>query len=363
MAITVSPDRIILTGVSYIEASFEASWTDVAVFAEVTFPDVLSVDIVSPVDLLTKATTKSLVDIYSDFQDTTSLVTLKALNEAVLMQDDTDIDVWIEKILKEFQTVVDSDRFDLAKKASPEVVAALDLLAKQYTKKLVDTLPGFTDVTTKNAGKKLSESVVMQDDTDIDVFIEKVLADMQATTDKRVMVFTKAPFLELIGVSDARRYTLTKALSEVINTPVDTTARVINKVLADSVTLTDVAAAFKLYIRSFTETVTVPDDGDNLVISKPRTETASATDTSFRGVNKPLTEGITLIDGMDGDLDFTFIKVVSELVAPLDAKVVDFKPTKADNVLTSSSGILAMQDYCDITYFLEDYVGTSRAFT
>ena len=362
MAITVSPDRIILTGVSYIEASFEASWTDVAVFAEVTFPDVLSVDIVTPTDLLTKSTTKSLVDVYSDFQDTTNLSTIKALNEAILMEDDTDIDVWIEKILNEFQAVADSDSFDLAKKAAPEVIAALDLLARQYNKKLVDTLPGFIDVTTKNAGKTLLDSVLMEDDTDIDVFIEKVLVDIQATTDKRVMSFTKAPFLELIDVSDARLYTLTKALSEVINTPVDTTARVINKVLADSVTLTDVATVFKLYIRSFADSFSIPDD-DNLVISKPRTETTSATDTSFRGVSKPIAEGIILIDGMDGDLDFSFIKVVSELVAPLDAKVVDFKPTKADNVLTSSSGILAMQDYCDITYFLEDYVGTSRAFT
>lgn len=363
MAVYVRNGNIILQSVSYVQPVFSASYLQVQIEAVVTMPDVLAVDIIDPTDDLSLSFSKALTDTYSDFEEIVSKSTLKSPSDTITMVDDTDIDVWIEKILTELQVISDSDKFDLSKKVPPEVVTAIDLLAKQYNKKLVDSLPGFTDTTTRSFGKKLTDSVLMEDDTDIDVWIQKVLTDIQATTDKRIMAFTKAPFLEAIGIQDVRRYVLTKALSETINTPLDTTARVINKVLKDSVSITDVVTAFKLYIRNFSDSVSVPDDGDNLVISQPKTETASATDASFRGVNKPFVEGITLIDGMDGDLDFSFIKVVSELVAPLDAKVVDFRPTKADNVLTSSSGILAMQDYCDITYFLEDYVGTSRSFT
>ena len=34
----------------------------------------------------------------------------------------------------------------------------------------------------------------------------------------------------------------------------------------------------------------------------------------------------------------------------------------SDTASTTDAGLLIMQDYCDITYFLEDYVGTSRTF-
>lgn len=286
MSVYVKNGNIIIQSVSYIEPVFAASYIDIEVQAEVTMPDVLAVDIITPTDSVSILSGKNLTDTYSGFQDT---------------------------------QVIDF-------------------------------------------GKNPSDTITMVDDTDIDVWIEKILSEMQSVADAKAIAVTKAPFTDAVSPLDLKAYQLTKALAEVVNTPVDTTARIVNKVFADSISFTDVAQAFKLYIRDFNETLSVPDDED-LTIQQPKTEIAAATDNSFRGVNKPLTEGITLIDGMDGDLDFDFIKVVSELVAPLDAKVVDFQPTKADNVLTTSSGILAMQDYCDITYFLEDYVGISRTFT
>jgi hypothetical protein len=287
LAITVSPDRIILTGVSYIEASFEASWTDVAVFAEVTFPDVLSVDIVTPTDLLTKSTNKSLRDIYSGFIDAAALGVDKPLSDSFLMEDDVDIDIWIEKYLVEVQSLIDT----------------------------------------------------------------------------KTLAFNKGTISDGVTATEVKVYALTKALADSVAQPVELVVKTVNKVFADSISFTDVATAFKLYIRSFDESVTLPDFDFFEFISGTETDAASVNDVNYRGVDKNLTEGITLIDGMDGDLDFDFIKAVSEFIVPSDTKLVDFKPNKADNVSTSSSGILAMQDYCDITYFLEDYVGISRTFT
>jgi hypothetical protein len=286
LAITVSPDRIILTGVSYIEASFQASWTDVSVFAEVTFPDVLSVDIVTPTDLLVKSTTKALRDTYSGFIDAAALGVDKSLSDSLLMEDDVDIDIWIEKYL----------------------------------------------------------------------------ADVQNLAEEKALSFNKGTISDGVTAAEVKVYTLTKALADSIAQPVESVARTVNKVFADSISFTDVAAAFKLYIRNFDDSVTVPDF-DFLDFVPEKTDLASATDEKYWSVSKNLTEGITLIDGMDGDLDFLFIKVVSELLVPSDAKFVDFQPNKADNVSTSSSGVLAVQDYCDITYFLQDYVGTSRTIT
>jgi hypothetical protein len=286
LAITVSPDRIILTGISYIEAGFEASWTDVAVFAEVTFPDVLSVDIVTPTDLVAKSTIKSLKDTYSGFVDKTYLEPNKGIFDVVLMEDDVDIDIWIEKYL----------------------------------------------------------------------------ADVQSLAEEKALSFNKGTISNAVNATEVKVYALTKALADSISQPVESVARTVNKVFADSISFTDATAAFKLYIRNFDESLTVPDF-DFLSISPEKTDSASALDEKYWSVSKNLSEGITLIDGMDGDLDFLFIKVVSELLVPSDAKFVDFQSNKADNVSTSSSGVLAVQDYCDITYFLQDYVGTSRTIT
>jgi hypothetical protein len=287
LAITVSPDRIILTGISYIEASFEASWTDVAVFAEVTFPDILSVDVVTPTDLLVKSTTKALRDTYSGFIDAAALGVDKSLSDSLLMEDDVDIDIWIEKYL----------------------------------------------------------------------------ADVQNLAEEKALSFNKGTISDGVTAAEVKVYTLTKALADSIAQPVESVARTVNKVFADSISFTDAAAAFKLFIREFDDSVTVPDFDFFEFVSGTESDSTFVSDVNYRGIDKNLSEGITLIDGMDGDLDFLFIKVVSELLVPSDAKFVDFQPNKADNVSTSSSGVLAVQDYCDITYFLQDYVGTSRTIT
>jgi hypothetical protein len=70
-----------------------------------------------------------------------------------------------------------------------------------------------------------------------------------------------------------------------------------------------------------------------------------------------------MVDNMDGNIEYLLFKVTNDSISSIDVQTVDFQPNKADNVSTSSSGILSLQDYCDITYFLEDYVGISRSFT
>jgi hypothetical protein len=87
LGITVSPDRVILTGVSYVQASFEASWTDVAVFAEVTFPDVLSVDVVTPTDVTFKSVSKPFVDGFNANIDNIVKLPQKAASDSAELTD------------------------------------------------------------------------------------------------------------------------------------------------------------------------------------------------------------------------------------------------------------------------------------
>ncbi len=240
-----------VASVSYVEPSFVASYIDVNICAAVSFPDVLSVDIVTPTDLVTLATTKALADVTNGFTDNT----VRGVN----------------KSLFDFQSLA-----DLA-----------------------------------------------------------VIGDIQ-------------PHVDNVDTSS----------------PLDTiTAVAFQKYVADTFGFLDSLVATKVYQRSFSDGFSLPDDSYKSVVPGQKLDTAAVLDVLYRGVDKTITDSFSLVDNMDGNIEYLFFKTVNDLVAQADAQAVDFAPNKSDNAILSSSGSLLMQDYCDITYFLEDYVGASRTFT
>ncbi len=287
MAFTcLNPDQAVKVEVSYLQPTFTVSYLDINICAAVTFPDVLSVDVVTPTDLVALTTTKALSDTYSGFQDT--------------------------------------------------------------------AIRGFVKAST--------DSVTMTDDIDIDFFLQKFLSENQGLTDAKAYQLVK-PFFESLTPADVKQISFVKQLADVVNAPTDTIVTAIQKSLTDSVTLTDVAQAFRLYIRDFSESLSAPDSYSLDIQPGQELDSAVVSDNEILAVDKAFSEGLNLLDNMDGNIEYVFIKLVSELLVASDAQAVDFASNKSDNAVLSSSGILSMQDYCDITYFLEDYVGVSRTFT
>jgi hypothetical protein len=284
MTIDVIRSKIVIAGLSYVQPVFKADYLQIRVTAEVTMPDVLNVDIVTPVDLVSLSTTKALTDATSELID--------SLSRAV------------------------SKRF-------ADSVTEVDFAKRSFQKKLVDT---------------------------------------QSLTDAKSINFTKFK-AHYVFPSDLASLAPVKALADSINTPADAVANVIYKALADSVTLVDVADAVRLYIRTFSDSLATPDLYKETFTPKTKADSASAFDNSRLEATKVVSEGLSAIDNMDGDLTYAFIKVIGELISGVDLQRIDFNTKKADNIATTSSGILSMQDYSDITYFLEDYVGLSRTFT
>lgn len=78
-------------------------------------------------------------------------------------------------------------------------------------------------------------------------------------------------------------------------------------------------------------------DTPSLSVTKPFLEAASATDAASLEPHKNLTEGLT----------------VSETTTLSATKTI------SDTINTSESGLVVAQDYCDITYFSQDFVGQS----
>lgn len=237
--------------VSYVEPSFTASYIEVNICAAVTFPDVLSVDIVTPTDLVTLDTTKALGDTTDGF---------------------------------------------------------IDNAVKGFTKNLFD-FQSLADLA--------------------------VIGDIQPHVDN---VDTSSPLDSISTVA-------------------------FEKYVTDTFGLLDSLVATKVYQRSFSDSFSLPDVPYKSVVPGQKLDTAAVLDVAYRGVDKTVADSLSLIDNMDGDIEYLFFKTVNDLVAQADAQAVDFASNKSDNAILSSSGSLLMQDYCDITYFLEDYVGASRTFT
>jgi len=251
MAIDVIRSKIVIAGLSYIQPIFKADYLQIRVIAEVTMPDVLNVDIVTPTDLVSLSTTK--------------------------------------------------------------VVA--------------DTTDGFTDALTRVLGKTLTEQQYLDDDA--------VIGDIQPHRD---------------GIDAAY--------------PTDTiTGFSFEKYLADTFETLDEATAVRLFQREFVDSLTTPDTPYKLVTPPRKIDLATASDISYRGVSKGVFDSLLLADHTGENVQYRFFKSSNDILFGTDEQIVTLNTQKADNMALTSSGVLAMQDYCDITYFLEDYVGLSRTFT
>lgn len=193
-------------------------------------------------------------------------------------------------------------------------------------------------------------------------FIEPVF--QASWLDARVFAQSTMPdvlTVEILSVTDTARISFNKPATDQMATS-DYSNKTVGKGLFEVVTQTDIAHIVKIFIRAFDDTFAVPDFFVNEFVT-PKYEIQPVLDDSAWDYTKNVSELLSLTDVMDGGINYQIIKTRADSIESLDAYRVDFSTNKADNVATSSSGILAMQDYCDITYFLEDYVGLSRAFS
>ena len=80
--------------------------------------------------------------------------------------------------------------------------------------------------------------------------------------------------------------------------------------------------------------------------------------------SKSLSDGFAMNDGFgatDG-FDFSLSTTFSNVTFIQDSAVIAVQPAYSDSVGIADSGSIISQDYCDITYFAEDYVGTATYF-
>ena len=130
-----------------------------------------------------------------------------------------------------------------------------------------------------------------------------------------------------------------------------------NRYLVDSAGLSDQVAMTLVKSRSDSAQVTTTVSFD---LSKPLTETTSIGDTATIGFTSARSDSgyanATLNQIIFGKKSTDFGYVDDSL------RISTFNKILSDSSAVSDSGVVKSQSYCDLSYFLEDYVGFVEAF-
>lgn len=136
-----------------------------------------------------------------------------------------------------------------------------------------------------------------------------------------------------------------------------------SKSAADTQTLSDVIFIATTFNRAFADTTSFAD-ATSFETGKVLADNITETDAASLAVTKLIADSLAMADSVVG---INFTDTENDALA-IDDLGIDDDPAwvlgknLSETVSTSDSGLLIMQDYCDITYFAEDYVGTSRTF-
>ena len=169
---------------------------------------------------------------------------------------------------------------------------------------------------------------------------------------------------EVVVVSEAVAMSVAKALSADIVLPQDTTSKGVTKPLIDSASMSDAALVSMFFPRTLADS-TVVTDSTSLQTAKVFGDASAVTDALARDFVKSLVSGVAMNDSFDaGDgAVFVFTKGISNIVFAGDSRVLFTDKLIGDMIEPVDTGVLTVQNYCDITYFAADYVGVSQTFS
>ena len=118
-----------------------------------------------------------------------------------------------------------------------------------------------------------------------------------------------------------------------------------------------------VFIRVYSDAIAMADY-NRRDVEKGLSDTPQMLDSAVAYLSKTFTDAVGLNDMADlGDgITFFFSHTVANVAFMSDNLHRQTQLGKTDTSSVADSGVLLMQDYCDLTYFAEDYVGSSRYF-
>lgn len=208
----------------------------------------------------------------------------QSLTEAITLNDISTAKV-TAKVITDVVTMVDTVQRNVAK-ALLDSVTLVASAATQfiYSRTLSDAI-ALTDTITKKAGKLVTDSVTLV------ASMRRSMA--RAITDTVTIVDTVDTILVYV-----------RAFTETVTLTASSAAKITAKVLTESLSLDDAAATIKTYVRAFTETVTMVDTTAR-TLARTIADSITATDTVSKVTvyARYLMETISLQDRLRGLLN------------------------------------------------------------
>jgi hypothetical protein len=239
-----------------------------------------------------------------------------------------------------------------------EAVAIVDGTAFVLSRPLADTTSA-GDAVSVAALKNLADGFAMNDGSEaVDgstYSFAKGISNVAFANDATATAALKL-LQDTQALQDLVAKDLSRPIADVFDMADDETVSAL-KGLSDSIEMQDSLTALLLFLRNFADDVAVAD-ADARVYSLPKTEQVAVADNDFIDWAKSLAHSVTPADVSV----FLAEKPFSESLVAAEAKTLLFATARVESVTVPDVGLLSVQDYCDLSYFAEDYVGFSQSF-
>jgi hypothetical protein len=240
-----------------------------------------------------------------------------------------------------------------------EIAIIVDVARKDFDKRLA-TVQGAEDRIFKTLQTGSSDSFTLSDSESH--VAQKAIADEVGFVDLLSKLLVQASS-DSVAPLDAQQLALLKAAASDF-TLTDFSTQAAAKALTDSVSLADNFSSLLIYIRTASDQFSAADQPFFLFLPATFAEFAPVSDVALVAFNKALFDGVSMDDGTsvgDGST-YVFQKNVNNVVFMLDTEFRAVTKASAEQITTPDSGLVSATNYCDITYFAEDYVGVSTTF-
>jgi hypothetical protein len=247
-------------------------------------------------------------------------------------------------------------------------VNSIDLISIGINKGLVDNQPAIDLIQSFTLGKGLSDDNSTQDELHFSIGFLRDYTDDGYVSDAIASFAIGKGLIDSSVASDRiQSLGVSKSLTDEILTfdmadinAGDGLEYAFGKGINDTPVVTS-DASYATVIKALTESLLMSDAVNQMVIDKVLSDTSISNDILTSDITKPIADSYTSTDLFDRVFDS--IRDFTETLSGADS-INSFAIGKAlsESASSTEAGSLLMTDYADITYFAEDYVGSSRTF-
>ena len=236
------------------------------------------------------------------------------------------------------------------------------------------------DSTALAIAKRASDSVLLPDSIRSSVSLSKADAVSFSDIVTTLLVFIRS-FADSTNVSDAVAYSYLKNLFEAVAASDDIQSQDFSKFIPDGVAMqdgADVTDGNQHHFEKGVMNMAFATDANQIYIERTSSDSVNMLDAKAIAFSRTLLDAFGFTDAqtfivemakadaatVSESLATAFSKLISaDSIAFSDQIVKNPGKGLSDSAAPDDTGWLYAQNYCDITYFLEDYVGEYRTFT